>query len=43
MGHFKQHWVKYVGGYLVVAFLYNRYVAQPGSFSLPFDVIGSVI
>jgi hypothetical protein len=43
MSHLKQHWVKYVGGYLVLAFVYNRYVATPGGFMLPGDVIGMVI
>lgn len=40
----KKHHILYlVGGYLVVAYAYNKYVAQPGSFTLPFDLIGSVL
>ncbi len=39
----KHHALYYVGGYLVVAFVYNRYLATAGGFTLPFDVLGSVI
>jgi hypothetical protein len=40
----KKHHILYmVGGYLVVAYAYNRFVAQPGSFMLPFDLLGNVI
>jgi hypothetical protein len=43
MAHFQKHWVKYVGGYLVAAFVYNKYIAQPGGFMLPGDLIGTFI
>lgn len=43
MAHLKQHWVKYAVGYFVVAFVYNKYVAQPGGFTFPGDVIGMVL
>lgn len=39
----KHHILFYVGGYLVVAFVYNRYVATAGGFQMPLDLIGSVI
>jgi hypothetical protein len=43
MAHLEKHWIKYVAGYFVVAFVYNRYVAAPGGFMLPGDLIGTVI
>lgn len=39
----KHHILFYVGGYLAVAFVYNRYVATAGGFQMPFDLLGSVI
>ena len=37
------HWLYLIGGYFVVAYVYNNYVAQPGGFQLPGDIISNVV